>query len=192
MNYLIDLDITPGGVPAIVKLSQYDKTIPQIHAILWNGSTTYTPPGGASASIQGTKPDKHGFAYDCTIEGNVVIIPVTAQMTAIAGRVPCEVVILSGGGRKGSANFFLDVEPAALGSDVDVSETEIPAIVELAEDQVKEAEAWARGTKGGVSVPSTDETYENNAKYYAEMAAGYSDLPLTVVSGKLQITYQEG
>lgn len=33
-----------------------------------------------------------------------------------------------------------------------------------------EAEAWAAGTKAGVPVPSTDPTYHNNAKYYADAA----------------------
>ena len=34
----------------------------------------------------------------------------------------------------------------------------------------KNAEAWAVGQRGGVDVPSTDPTYHNNAKYYAEQA----------------------
>ena len=33
------------------------------------------------------------------------------------------------------------------------------------------AEAWAVGQRGGVDVPSTDQTYHNNSKYYAEQAA---------------------
>ena len=32
----------------------------------------------------------------------------------------------------------------------------------------EDAEAWAAGTRGGVQVPSTDETYHNNAKWYAQ------------------------
>lgn len=30
------------------------------------------------------------------------------------------------------------------------------------------AEAWAVGQRGGVDVPETDQTYHNNAKYYAQ------------------------
>lgn len=33
------------------------------------------------------------------------------------------------------------------------------------------AEAWAVGQRGGVDVPETDQTYHNNAKYYAEKTA---------------------
>lgn len=37
-----------------------------------------------------------------------------------------------------------------------------------AQAEVYEAEAWANGTKNGTPVASTDEQYENNAKYYSE------------------------
>lgn len=39
----------------------------------------------------------------------------------------------------------------------------------------KESESWAKGTKDGVAVPSTDQAYHNNAKYYSE----YSDTRAT-------------
>lgn len=32
------------------------------------------------------------------------------------------------------------------------------------------SEAWAVGQRGGTDVPNTDPTYENNSKYYAELA----------------------
>lgn len=41
-------------------------------------------------------------------------------------------------------------------------------VVEDTEDKVEDAEAWAQGTRGGTPVPSTDPTYQHNAKYYAE------------------------
>lgn len=40
---------------------------------------------------------------------------------------------------------------------------------ESIQDYSYDSEAWAKGTRGGVAVPSTDPTYHNNAKYYAEM-----------------------
>ena len=47
----------------------------------------------------------------------------------------------------------------------------------------KEAEAWARGQRGGVDVGTSDPTYHNNAKYYAEiLQAAYDE------SGVSQIT----
>lgn len=37
---------------------------------------------------------------------------------------------------------------------------------------IKDAEAWAKGTKDGEAVPSSDPTYHNNAKYFSDEAAG--------------------
>ena len=41
---------------------------------------------------------------------------------------------------------------------------------DTAESKAQIAEAWAVGQKDGTDVPSTDETYHNNAKYYSEQA----------------------
>lgn len=39
------------------------------------------------------------------------------------------------------------------------------------QEYIDDSEAWARGTRGGTEVPNTDETYHNNAKYYAEQSS---------------------
>ena len=44
-----------------------------------------------------------------------------------------------------------------------------------------DSEAWATGKRNGVDVPSTDPTYHNNAKYYAEEAGGTALSALTDV-----------
>ena len=45
------------------------------------------------------------------------------------------------------------------------------AAATAAEGSAEDSEAWAVGQRNGTDVPSTDETYHNNAKYYAEQAA---------------------
>lgn len=42
------------------------------------------------------------------------------------------------------------------------------------EQDKQDAEAWAVGKRGGVTVSSTDETYHNNSKYYAERSNSYA------------------
>ena len=42
---------------------------------------------------------------------------------------------------------------------------------ESIQDYSYDSEAWAKGTRGGVAVPSTDPTYHNNSKYYADQGA---------------------
>lgn len=175
MVYSLDLDITPGGVPQIVKLSQYDKTIPEIQAVLWNGPSGYTIPTGATVWVAGTKPDKTGFEYQCTYSGSTVTIDITEQMTAVAGRVPVEVIVETATGRKGSANFFLDVEPAALADDTVISDTDIPIIQQIpeilaeCEDYADLAHKWATFGNDSETPSST-----NNALYWAQKSQEYA------------------
>ena len=168
MVYSFDLNLTPGGVPELVKLSQYDYSVPELQFTLWDGNQAFTIPSGSVCYVVGTKPDNTGFQYTCSYSGSVVTVEVTEQMTAVAGRVPCEIVIMKDDGRKGSANFFLDVEPCAMRSDVTPSETDIPIIERLPEiiaeleQTVYEAEEWAVGPSGS----GTEEPSDTNNSYY--------------------------
>ena len=47
----------------------------------------------------------------------------------------------------------------------------IERLVSLAQQYEQQSEAWAKGTKDGTAVPSTDPAYENNAKFFKELAA---------------------
>ena len=42
--------------------------------------------------------------------------------------------------------------------------------------KTEDAEAWAKGTRNGVDVESTDPAYHNNAKYYADQASAAPDI----------------
>lgn len=52
------------------------------------------------------------------------------------------------------------------GDDVDAAD----ASANDAEESAQDAEAWAVGERNGVAVGSSDETYHNNSKYYADLA----------------------
>ena len=48
----------------------------------------------------------------------------------------------------------------------------------------EDSEAWSVGTRNGVPVPSTDPAYNNNAKYWAEAAAGAAGGGVTSFNGR--------
>ena len=48
----------------------------------------------------------------------------------------------------------------------------IEEALDMAEAYMEDAEAFAKGTRGGVPVSSTDPAYHNNSKYYSEQAEG--------------------
>lgn len=51
--------------------------------------------------------------------------------------------------------------------------------VALAEGYSRDSEAWAVGQREGVDVPNTDETYQNNSKYYSQQSANSAQSALT-------------
>ena len=132
-----DLNLIPNSAPVVVHVDQYDHGTGRLIAKLYNGSTAYTPAAGATAMVQGTKPDKHGFDYNATISGNTVTMDLTEQMSIVAGRVCVQVVITEGSTRTGSFVFFLDVQPSALPADTDLSASDY----QLVEDLLEEAQA---------------------------------------------------
>ena len=158
------LDVSPGGIPPIIHLSQYDKLTRTIVFNLIDDTGTYYISSGAIATVRGTKPDKTGFEYEGIISGNTVTVNVQDQMTVCAGRIPCEIRI-SGfdGSVLGTANFLLDIEPAALLDNTTISETELP-LIEQATEAVAPTLAAAKEAKTYASEAGTSET---NASGYA-------------------------
>ena len=174
INYGIDLNLIPGGVAPRVDVSQYDHG-QTITCVLWDGNTAFSLPNGSAASVTGTKPDGTGFIYACTYYQGSPVVTITEQMTAVAGEVACELVIVGDGDRQGTVNFVLDVEPAAMRSDVPISETDIPIIQQLpeivaeVEGYAEEAHQWATYGSEGETPSAT-----NNAKYWAGIAQTYA------------------
>lgn len=129
----INLNLIPNSGPILVKCDQYDVGKGRIVAKLYDGDTAYTPAAGATAIIQGKKPDGNGFMYDATLSGNTVTADLTNQMSVVAGRVFVQFVITESDNRTGTFVFFLDVQPSALPNDTEMSASEYQVIEELLE-----------------------------------------------------------
>lgn len=139
----INLNLIPGAVPPRISVSQYDDASRSLVFRLYSGAVSFTPGSSTTAQIRGTKPDNKGFEYAATISGSTVTATITEQMTAVAGDVRCEIVLMDSTKTIGTGNFVLEVERAALGEDTDISETVIPDIIDAAEANAERAEAAA-------------------------------------------------
>lgn len=167
------LNLIPGVVLPRLNIVQYDKGSRTLEFEIWNGQQRFTLTNQMTAKIQGTKPDRHGFDYSATVDttNNIIVSNVTQQMTAAKGDAICEIVLNKGEERIGSLNFFLDIQPAALNDDTNISDSDIPEIIALATEQMLTAEAYAKGTREGVPVTSGQAGYHDNSKYYKDLAA---------------------
>lgn len=171
----VSLQYAPIVTKPVIHVSQYDVGR-QFKFKIYDGVTAYTMPVGTTARVEGIKPDGHGFSYDdcVSVTDNIATVTTKLQMTIVAGSVECELRFSDGSDDIGTLNFTLLVEESPINSDTDISDTEIPAIIELARAQMENAEAWTVGERNGVPVGPTDPTYHNNAKYYSDHAGGVS------------------
>ena len=156
-----DLKIIPDSGPVVVHVNQYDTGIGRFVIHLLDVDETPYSPTNAVVMIQGTKPDKHGFAYTATISGSTVTADVTEQMTAVEGIVRTQIVVTDAQGVTGTFVFHMDVQRSALQDDTDISETELPAIIDLARKNAREAAESAAAAK----------VSEDNAKDSEDAAA---------------------
>ena len=91
MNYSFDLDITPGGMPPILHMSQYD-TARIYTANLKNGSADFEPGSGATAKVKGFN-GKVCFDIPATISGSAVTFQLTEASTDQYGIFPVTIEI---------------------------------------------------------------------------------------------------
>ena len=138
-----DLNLTPGGVPQVIHVSQYDAASRTLVFNLFSSDGTANLPAGTAAEIRGTKPDGNGFSYAATLSGTAATVTITEQMTAVAGKVLCELVLYKGTPATtespasqdyqqiATAKFVLRVERAALDKDTIPSESEIRQLVDV-------------------------------------------------------------
>ena len=144
------LNLIPSGVNPVVHLSQYDQE--NDGALLFNiyDGNVLADLTGCTATIEGTKPDGTFYMYPCTVYSTYLTCAVNFQMTSIAGNYPAEVRINRGAENVGTINLTMMVEPAGVGR-VDVSDTEIPNLLDDIETSVDEAEYWAHVAEQAVT-----------------------------------------
>ena len=173
------LDMTPGGVPPVIHVSQYDADEDALVFNLYNGSTPFT--AGTTATIEGTKPDMTGFTYAASYSDNVVTADLTEQMTAVAGAVVCEVRITDGSNVVGTQNFVLSVEPAALSDGTVISDTDIPLLQQAIDAAATAVTAASQFYSTGQKIGNTGDLNDivTGGKYYAEHNQTISNAPIT-------------
>ena len=176
----IYLDVVPGGLPPIINVSQFDEGSRTLHINLYASSGEFEIPAGSTAKVQGTKRDKKGFSYSATLNGSEVICDITQNMTAIAGRVPCEVVIENGNDILATANFILMVKQAAFGTNTDISDSDLPDFYELADQIAQDAQDAA--ASAAAAAESAEEAAQFNPEGYQQLQSDVGTLKTTVSS----------
>lgn len=176
-----ELDMVPGGIPLSIHLSQYDSDVQLVFELFASQGELNIPSTGVSAEIRGTKLDGNGISAAGTFQivnsVPTVTVQVTKQMTAIAGKNIFELVLSTKSGDVKydlpSANFYLEVERAALDYDTLESKSEIQeisAILSNADGIIAALEVSKTTQENMANLTQRAETAANGAEADAEEA----------------------
>ena len=143
MNYEFNLDITPGGMPPILHMSQYD-TFRTFTANLKQDGGDFTPGLGATAKVKGFN-GKVAFEIDCTISGSAVTFQLTAASTDQFGIFPVTIEMTIGSNTLSPLCMIFDVQRAGYTNEQAASSPEFEnAMQEAAQKYVLGMDAAAR------------------------------------------------
>ena len=165
------LDVTPGGIPLHIHLNQYDSDFSIVLSIKCAWDCVLDIPSTATAKVRGTKADGNGYSKDATLDATVKTVTIAGdtQLTAAAGSNKYEIVIINSGKELYTANFVVDVEPAALSDKTVVSESAIDE-VKKALGGAAQAEQWYTKTKEVAATVSDISDQVAQVKTYTEQA----------------------
>ena len=134
---------------------------------------------GATFSVLNMRPEDPD-AYPVNgqyirIEGNYLYWTLQSGDLTEDGLGQCEIKATLGGAIVKEVIWTTDICPALDGNGTPPEpweswQQQVEEDADRAEDAAEDSEAWAVGERGGEPVPEGDETYHNNAKYYAEQA----------------------
>lgn len=172
----IQFDITPwvdelgdGAVTATAKRPQDSQPYPV--TVTKDGTTVTWKPTSTDTAFAGVGSFQLEYTVDSVLAKTCIWSTMVAPSLDPAGDPPDPYDNWLAEMRQIAADAIQAAQDAEQSAQDAADEVEnAQAEVVNAQNEVKNAEAWAVGQRGGVDVPSTDPTYENNAKYWAEQS----------------------
>lgn len=173
IQYTVKLDLTDNGCfDTGWRIKQGDYSSSVIVAMVTNNGELVN--SSETATIAFKRPDGKSVIGEMTLSGSNYVYTFIGNELAIAGPVVMDVKFEESGRLSTASCKFTCVEDT-IGYDptgADTYDNPVSKIAAEAFDKAVNSEAWAVGTKGGEPVGPEDETYHNNAKYWAEQSSG--------------------
>lgn len=155
----ISLELNSNTAYTTIGAKQGDSDSRIIKVHLTQNGQDYIIPDGVSAYFRFRKPDGKVVVNAVTIENNAIYVGLTAQTLAAAGRGYGDITLQSGTQVLSTVSFILIIMASPQVTDQVVSGNEfgyLNAIVGDATNVIYEAESWAKGTRGGAPVVSSN------------------------------------
>ena len=112
VNQDLYLEITPGAIPKILNVSEYDENMQVIIHLRQRGQA-YEIPSGTTAKVEGTLAG-HPFRVDATPSGSTVSFELSKAMTGYAGRAWTKIKLINDDKPVHTCGFWLDCDRAGV------------------------------------------------------------------------------
>ena len=181
------VDVTPGAIPSVVHVSQYDVGREYNVTLLDENGNSFTIPQGTSAVIQGTI-GRYGFEENADIENNEVVFELTESMTANKGSVWVKIKLTLNNAPISTCAFILDVDKAGVeastvvnaeGFDDQIQDAVYDYLDEYGQDAVS-PQVTITTIPGGHRVTITDSEHPNGQSFDVMDGSSASDTLLVV------------
>lgn len=151
VNSSFTVNVTPGAMPPIVHVSEYD--VGRTYTVTINGEngSAFNIPTGTTATIEGTLNGSVGFTQSATISNNQVSFALSESMTAYSGKAWCKIKLTLNDEPIQTCAFVLAVDRAGV-----EAETVIGA-PGFQEQIINAVNAWLDENGGGTGSGLTEE-----------------------------------
>ena len=158
----ISVDVSSARIPVLQVGYQGEN---EVTDVLFDISSWITEFGEGVAQLRVKRPgnsEEESYVLSLTITDGKAVWTVSETDTANKGNGKVQLSYLVGNIVKKAVIYPYKVGKSIVGAD---------SPVDPFDSWIERSKAWATGkTLEGDDVPETDETYQNNAKYYAEQA----------------------
>lgn len=165
-----DIFVTRKDITVVIPYPQGGNAVP-----IYLRIADWKIPSGSTARIYMRKPSGAEIYNDCVVNGNIVQITVTTQMTAEAGWVKATLEVMDGDDILHSFTMVLDVEKSAISDNAIESKDEFTALeksMQKIDSATQEAENAASAANTAAGKANTAAGTANTAAQAANTAAG--------------------
>ena len=169
----ITLDLNPSSPRLVIYAKQGDVNTRKLHIHFTKDGENYSTSGN-NILLRLHTPDNRTVVNLYTPENDgSVIVTLNADALVSSGRAYGDLAIIDGEENVlSTATFIINIvdSPSVDSGLVTTDEETFFNFIGTAQRYVEDAQAWANGSRGSDPVATTDDAYENNAKYWAQQA----------------------
>ena len=181
-----NVDLVGRNVPDVIRVVQYDRSLPVLEVALNMAGVAYPLPTGAACNIRIHKPDDtviYNPALGCDSTRTVVYFDITNQMTTVAGDMPGIIEVAVSGNVAGTSPFTLRVEKNPVENDSVFSDDEVITLVAIG-SEVRASKDQAAASATTASQAATTATAKASAAAGSATTASNAASTATTKAGE--------